>query len=72
MKRLLALVLAAIGLSFAACGGGSDSSAPTPAPTLVQHPKTRILQPAGRARDTVNQLNQEQQQEEQQTGGSTP
>jgi len=52
----------------AACGGGS-SSAPTPQPTLAQHPKTGILQPAANARDTVNQLNQQQNQEQQQTGG---
>ena len=71
MKRILALVCAAACLTFvgSACGGDSDSTASTPAPTLVDNPKTGILQPADRARDTVNQLNQQQRNTEQQTGG---
>jgi len=67
VKRLL--VAALVTVACAACGGGGSSSAPTPQPTLVQHPKTGILQPAANARDTVNQLNQQQHNEEQQTGG---
>ncbi len=69
MRRFVALVLAAVALSFGACGGGDDSTAPTPAPTLVDNPKTRILQPADKARDTVNDLNNRLNNEDQQTGG---
>jgi hypothetical protein len=73
VKRILALVCAATALTFAAsaCGGGSDASAPTPAPTLVDNPKTGFLKPADKARDTVNQLNQQQNNEEQQTGNGS-
>jgi hypothetical protein len=71
VKRIFAA--AAIVLACAACGGGgSSSSQPTPAPTLVEHPKTGILQPAANARDKVNQLNQQQNGYEQQTGGTNP
>ena len=73
MKRVFAFVLVALALSFPACGGGGSSTAgTTPAPTLVAHPKSGLLQPAGKARDTINQLNQLQNQQEQQTGGSSP
>jgi len=68
VKRLLLVAL--ITLVCAACGGGS-SSAPTPQPTLAQHPKTQILQPAANARDMVNRLNQQQNREQQQTGGAS-
>jgi hypothetical protein len=60
------LVVAAIVLTVPACGGGSHA-APSPAPTAQL--RTGILAPAGRARDTVNQLNNLQNQQEQQTGG---
>jgi ABC-type glycerol-3-phosphate transport system substrate-binding protein len=70
VKRLLAA--AVIVLGCAACGGGGASSAPTPAPTLAQNPKTGILKPAANARDTVNQLNQQQNNYEQQTGSGNP
>jgi len=71
MKRVFAFVLVALALSFSACGGGgSSTAATTPAPTLVAHPQSGLLKPAGKARDTVNQLNQQQNQEEQQTGGA--
>lgn len=69
MKRLIAS--AVIALACAACGGGGSSSAPTPAPTLVQNPKSGLLQHAGKARDTVNNLNQQQNQMDQQTGGGS-
>jgi len=59
-------------LACAACGGGGSASAPTPQPTLAEHPKTQILQPAANARDMVNRLNQQQNQTDQQTGSSNP
>ena len=71
MKRVLAA--AVLTLCCAACGGGgASSSQPTPAPTLVEHPKTGILVPAANARDMVNQLNHQQNGYEQQTGGTNP
>lgn len=65
-----ALIAAAIVLSCAACGGGGSSSAPTPNKTLAPNPSSGLLKPAGKAQNTVNQLNQQQNQEQQQTGGS--
>jgi ABC-type glycerol-3-phosphate transport system substrate-binding protein len=62
------LLATAIVLACAACGGGGSSSAPTPAPTLDQNPKTAVLQPAAHARDTVDQLNRQQNQVDRQTG----
>ena len=67
MKRMFAAAL--ICAACAACGGGGSSSTPTPAPTLAPNPQSGLLKPAGKAQNTVNQLNQQQNQEEQQTGG---
>jgi hypothetical protein len=73
MRRVLALVLCPVALmvalAFAACGDDPGSSAATPKPTLVDNPKTRILQPADKARDTVDQLNDQLNRENEQTGG---
>jgi hypothetical protein len=72
MKRKLVLILAVIAFGAAACGGGKAAT-PTQAPqepaaNLVNNPKSGILKPADRARDTVNQLNNQQNQQDQQTG----
>ena len=79
MKRSLALALAAVTLFFGACGGGGDAVAPTPTPT--PQPSYRpgeapayqnggpILGPGGKARNTVDQLDEIQRQQEQNTGG---
>jgi ABC-type glycerol-3-phosphate transport system substrate-binding protein len=71
MKRLLAMAAIAIALGATACGGGKAAQ-PTPGPqepaaNLVNDPKSRVLKPADRARDTVNQLNNQQNGTEQQT-----
>ena len=76
MKRIVALACAAVALALAGCGS-NEAAAPTPSPTpsyrpgeapAYQEPGT-ILTPGGKARNTVDQLDQIQQDREQQTGG---
>jgi hypothetical protein len=60
-KQLLALAFVAV--SFAACSGGNDQTASTPTPVATIAPAAtsgvagRIIGPAGKAQDTVDQLN---------------
>ena len=69
MRFRLLLAAIAIASTAAACGGG-DQAAATPTPASTGY-KSGILQPIDRTRDTVNQLNNQQNQLDQQTGGGT-
>jgi hypothetical protein len=64
VKRLIAAAL--IALAAAACGG-AGSAEPTARP--IGHRGT-LLNPIDKARSTVDQLNDQQRQQDQQTGGS--
>jgi hypothetical protein len=76
MKRLVALACAAAALALPACGG-NDTAASTPTPAPSYRPGEApayqnggsILGPGGKARNTVDQLDQIQQQREQDSGG---
>ncbi len=61
MKRLLACACIATTLGLGACSS-DPATAPTP------QPGGGIMAPADRARDTVDRLNDQQDQMEQQTG----
>ncbi len=75
---ILALACAAAALAFAACGG-NDTAASTPSPAPSYRPGEApayqkggsILGPAGKARNTVDQLDEIQRQQEQNTGGGS-
>lgn len=75
MKKLI--VLAAFGLAASsACASGTEApdALTTPAPSYAPggapaYQNGGILGPAGKARDTADQLDQHQQQQEGRTGG---
>jgi hypothetical protein len=67
MRRLVLLACAAATLSFGACGG-DPAAAPTPTPVHTVPPG--VIAPVDRARNTVDQLNQQTNRTEQQTGGN--
>ncbi len=79
MRRVL-VILTTVGiLALAACGGGSgngsDSGGDPAQPTTVSVPtggSGSITDPIQRARDAVDQQNQQLQQEEQRTGSADP
>ena len=58
----LKTVVAALLLSVAAACGGDDTASQTPAPTGTHEITGRIIGPAGDAEDTVDQLNEQQEQ----------
>jgi hypothetical protein len=68
VKRLAAVALIALGLAAASCSGGGTAQ-PTPRPS--GHRGT-LLNPIDKAKSTVDQLNNQQQNQEQQTGNSYP
>jgi ABC-type glycerol-3-phosphate transport system substrate-binding protein len=70
MRKLLAATAIAAML-FAACGG-DDQAATTPAPTGTHEITGRIMGPAGDAQDTVDKLNDLQEQQERDTGAEDP
>jgi hypothetical protein len=74
MRRVIAGICLLIASLSGACGDDEPEAQPTP--TVSYRPgeapayqKGGILGPAGRARDTVDQLDQHQQQTEADTGG---
>jgi hypothetical protein len=74
MERRLALACLVVALGCGACGDDDPAAQPTPivsyAPGAAPaYQQGGILAPAGRARDTVDQLDQQQQQTEAGTGG---
>jgi hypothetical protein len=69
VKRLLCIVCVALGLAAAACGGGSAAQMPTPRPSGQ---RGTLLNPIDKSRSTVDQLNQQTNQQEKQTGSSYP
>ncbi len=77
MKRSFAIACTAVALAFAGCGGGDETAASTPTPRPSYRPGEApayqnggtILGPGGKARNTVDQLDQIQQQREQDSGG---
>ena len=70
MRRMLALTLLTVGLigGLGACAG-NGSGAGTESPVTTTVPTVPTADPIDRSRDTVTQLNQQQEQLEQQTGG---
>jgi hypothetical protein len=68
MKRVAMLLAVAATLAFTACGG-DPAAAPTPTPQAGVAGSGGLLAPVDRARTTVDQLNQQTNQMEQQTGG---
>jgi hypothetical protein len=79
MRTILALACAAVALTFAACGGNDTAATTTPTPTVSYRPGEApayqkggpIFGPAGKARNTVDQLDEIQRQQEQNTGGGS-
>jgi hypothetical protein len=74
MRRWIAASCLVVALGFTSCG--DDEPTAQPSPTVSYRPgeapayqKGGILGPAGRARNTVDQLDQQQQQDEANTGG---
>jgi hypothetical protein len=69
MKRLFACACIAATLGFGACGN-DPATAPTPQPAVQETPAPGggVIAPADRARNTVDRLNEQQDQMEQQTG----
>lgn len=65
MRRLICAAAIVIGVAATACGSGSTAQ-PTPRP--LGHRGT-LLNPIDKSRSTVDQLNQQQSNEEQRTGG---
>ena len=68
MKRFFAVLAIAIALGASACGGSDKSSSDNDPTGLVDNPQSNFLHPPAKARDTVNQLNNKLNQEDQQTG----
>jgi hypothetical protein len=65
MRRLAAIGLVAAALAGGACSMGTGAQ-PTPRPSGQ---RGSLLNPIDRTQNTVNQLNQQQNREEQQTSG---
>jgi len=68
VKRLALVLAVAIGVGVPACGSGS-AAGPTARPVGQ---RGTLLNPIDRSRSTVDQLNNQQQREEQQTGSGYP
>jgi len=75
LRVLVASTCLAAAFVLGACGGGGSSSgsptttAPAPGSGVKSGTGGVIGGPVNTARDTVNKLNQQQSQQEQQTGG---
>jgi hypothetical protein len=63
MKKLFAAVALTL-VCATACGGGDEEAAatPTPSPAATGALTGQIMGPVDKARDTVDQLNQQQEQ----------
>lgn len=70
MKRLVLLACAAAVLATAC--GGDPAAAPSPSPTQQHSVPAGVIPPVDKARDTVDQLNDLQNQTEQRSGSYTP
>lgn len=76
MRRLVTFVCVSVALGFAGCGGDDSAVNPNSTPFPSYEPGAApayqnggILGPAGKARNTVDQLDNLQQQQEANTGG---
>jgi len=69
--RKLFVSAAFVAMLFVSCGG-DDRAATTPAPTGTHEITGRIMGPAGDAQDTVDRLNDLQNQQEQDSGAEEP
>jgi hypothetical protein len=64
-RRLAACVIV---LTLGSACGGEEAALPTPTPTSEAGTGGGITEPIDRSRDTVDQLNEQQRQREQDTG----